>query len=231
MILIRAHYEGRQSGRPHFRNAVWLLRFLLAILLTPVSILCAQSITVTPSGYVTCGLGGSTQFSASVNGLSNTAVYWSAGGVKGGNSVSGTISTTGLYTAPSTMPGQNPVIITATSSDRSTVSGSTYIYLLNAGPKLTAVSPNPLSTGAITVTLTGSGFIAPVTVVEVYGSTTVQLPTSSVGSNSITASGWQGSAPSASFTVTNPGSVPSNAVVVPIGSPPANYTLKVSTLR
>jgi hypothetical protein len=41
------------------------------------------------------------QFSAAVSGSSNTAVHWQAGGVSGGNSNYGTISSSGLYTAPS----------------------------------------------------------------------------------------------------------------------------------
>ncbi len=44
------------------------------------------------------------QFAATVTGTTNTAVNWYAGGVQGGNSTVGTISTGGLYTAPATAP-------------------------------------------------------------------------------------------------------------------------------
>lgn len=222
-----------EAARKSPRNGIvksfgrFLLRLLTVVVLMPLGIACAQSISVAPNGWVTAGCGSSTQYTATVSGLTNTAVFWSAGGVKGGNSVVGTISPTGLYTAPNSIPGQNPVMITATSQDRSTVTGSVYIYLVNAGATLTSVTPNPLSTGAITVTLTGTGFQNSATVNETYNGSTVNLATTSVSPTTIVATGWQGAAPSASFTVTNPGAVASNAIVVPIGSSTSSYTLKV----
>jgi hypothetical protein len=42
------------------------------------------------------------QFSATVNGVTSTNVTWSVDGIQGGNSTAGTISTSGLYTPPST---------------------------------------------------------------------------------------------------------------------------------
>src|SRR5262245_39968447 len=87
--------------------------FLLALLLTPVGTLNAQSITITPV-IPSVAVGKTVQFSAQVTGLSNTAVTWWAGGVKGGNATVGTITSKGLYTAPQTTPSQNPVQITAT---------------------------------------------------------------------------------------------------------------------
>jgi hypothetical protein len=50
---------------------------------------------------VTLGVGATTQFSATVQNTSNTAVTWSVDTVAGGNSTVGTISSSGLYTAPS----------------------------------------------------------------------------------------------------------------------------------
>src|SRR5262252_1228416 len=83
--------------------------------LTPMSILSAQSITVTPA-MPSVAVNGTVQFTAKTSGLSSTAVLWSAGGVRGGNTTAGTISSSGLYTAPKTIPGQNPAQITATST-------------------------------------------------------------------------------------------------------------------
>src|SRR5207253_1334995 len=42
------------------------------------------------------------QFTATVSGTTNSAVTWSVDGINGGNSTTGTISSTGLYTAPAT---------------------------------------------------------------------------------------------------------------------------------
>ena len=55
------------------------------------------------------------QFTATVTGSSNTAVNWQVNGVAGGNSVTGTISTSGLYTAPSAVPSPAAVTVNAIS--------------------------------------------------------------------------------------------------------------------
>src|SRR5262245_27773501 len=58
---------------------------------------------------------GSQQFTATVRGANNEAVIWTVNGVVGGNTTVGTISATGLYTAPATRPAAR-VKISATSS-------------------------------------------------------------------------------------------------------------------
>src|SRR5258708_17119321 len=75
----------------------------------------AQSVAVSPSGTATIAVNQSFQYTANVTGLSNTAVIWSVGRVAGGNATVGTIDATGLYTAPATLPAQDPVTIVATS--------------------------------------------------------------------------------------------------------------------
>lgn len=67
--------------------------------------------------------GESQQFTATVTGTTNTAVNWSVNGVAGGNASVGTISTSGLYTAPSAAPSA-AVTIRATSAASSSSSGS-----------------------------------------------------------------------------------------------------------
>src|SRR5205814_3576343 len=52
------------------------------------------------------------QFTATVQNTSNTAVTWQVSGVTGGNATVGTISSSGLYTAPAVVP--NPAIVTVT---------------------------------------------------------------------------------------------------------------------
>lgn len=54
-------------------------------------------------GSASLAQGGTQQFSATIQGLTNTGVTWSVDRVTGGNTTTGTISATGLYTAP----GQN----------------------------------------------------------------------------------------------------------------------------
>ena len=57
----------------------------------------------------------------------------------------GTISTSGNYTAPATLPNPNALTITATSAATTTASGSSAVTILNPTPTL--VGTNPASTG------------------------------------------------------------------------------------
>lgn len=74
----------------------------------------------------TVPVGETTQCTATVHGTGSfdSTVSWSVAGVAGGNSIVGTISSAGLYTAPSTVPTPFTVNITATSEADSAVSGS-----------------------------------------------------------------------------------------------------------
>ena len=168
------------------------------------------------------------QFTANVTGLTNTAVVWAAGGVVGGNSTAGTISTTGLYTAPAVLPAQNPVQITARSVANNQVAGSTYVSILSVGPPITSVSPNPIPVGTVTVTIQGSGFLPGATVLDIYGANGVQFSTVSVTPTTVTATGYQGPGTNATFMLRNPGSGFSNSISVPISSGgPTKYSLTV----
>ncbi len=69
------------------------------------------------------------QFTATVQGFSNTAVTWSVDAVAGGNSTVGTITAAGLYRAP-TQPGAHT--ITATSVATSTATASTIVTVTGA---------------------------------------------------------------------------------------------------
>jgi hypothetical protein len=51
--------------------------------------------------------GGTQQFTATIQGISNTSVTWSVDGIAGGNSSVGTVSTGGLYTAPDAIGAHN----------------------------------------------------------------------------------------------------------------------------
>jgi len=57
----------------------------------------------------------SQQFGATVSGVANTAVNWLVSGTLGGNSSVGTITSSGLYTAPAAVPSA-AVVVTAQSS-------------------------------------------------------------------------------------------------------------------
>jgi hypothetical protein len=86
-------------------------------------------------------------------------------GVQGGNSTVGTISTAGLYTAPSAVPATNPVTVTATSTEDTTKSGSATVTITSA-PSTVQISSLSETTGNPfdSLTITGSGFDSTATV-------------------------------------------------------------------
>jgi hypothetical protein len=117
------------------------------------------SVTVTPNG-LTLTTEATAQFTATVTGTSNAGVSWSVNGVAGGNSTLGTISATGLYTAPGVPPEPNQVTIRATSAADSTRSGTSSVSVVNPAPTLSSISPQQVDAGSSDTTLTvlGSGF-------------------------------------------------------------------------
>src|SRR5256885_15115649 len=64
------------------------------------------------------------QPTATVQNTSNTAVTWQVSGVSGGNATAGTISSSGLYTAPAVVPNPATVTVTAVSQADPTKSAS-----------------------------------------------------------------------------------------------------------
>jgi uncharacterized protein (DUF1800 family) len=190
----------------------------------------AQTITVTPSKpYV--GVGATQQFSAAVTGLANTAVTWSLTGLSPKNNpLMGTISATGLYTAPAAPPAQNPITVVATGSDGKTT-GIAYVLIQPLGPTLTSVSPNPVNVGSYSVTLTGKGFVKGAVVLGAG----VALSANFVSSTQLTASGYQGATGPAAFSVTNPGTQASNIVTVtfvaPVTVSPATASVALGASR
>lgn len=119
-------------------------------------------ITVTLSGATSVALNASSQYTATVTGSSNTNVTWSVNGVVGGETSIGTISPSGRYTAPGTMPQAARVTITATSLADSTVSQNLTVTLTSPPPPTVTVTVSgatKLTLGSstqYTATVTGS---------------------------------------------------------------------------
>ncbi len=102
------------------------------------------SISISPSS-TTVQVGLSQQFTATVSGTTNTAVNWRVNGVAGGNSSVGTISSTGLYTAPSSVP-TSLVTVTAQSVANSTSSARATVTILPVPtPVSLSISPGSAS--------------------------------------------------------------------------------------
>lgn len=99
----------------------------MTITLAPPS---TPNVTLTLSGATQVTLGTSSPYTAVVTGSTNTGVSWSVNKVVGGNATDGFISTSGLYTAPSTAPQPSTVTIMATSSADPTVAKSIVVTLI-----------------------------------------------------------------------------------------------------
>jgi len=98
----------------------------------------AVSVAVAPP-TASVGVGKTQQFTATVTGTSNTAVTWN---VIGGSS-NGTVTNSGLYTAPAPMPNPPQVSVTATSQADATKSASAIATVTTTTAASGSVSVSP----------------------------------------------------------------------------------------
>lgn len=192
--------------------------FVLSLLLLP-AVVKAQSITI-DQGYMSVGVNGTVQYTATVTGLTDKTVTWS---VNGTAAKSGTISASGLYTAPAAVP-TNGVVITAMASDKKTTA-LTYVNVAPPGPPITAASPNPATVGSYTLTLTGSGF-QPTMVVQANG---ISLSYTYVNATTVKVMGYQGSVGTVNFAAQVTGSLFGTPLAVPFKSAGASQTVTPSS--
>ncbi len=87
------------------------------------------TVTVSPSTASVSAGAGTQAFTATVQNTSNSAVTWQVDGVTGGNATVGTISTSGHYTAPATVPASATVTVSAISNADNTRSGSAQVTI------------------------------------------------------------------------------------------------------
>jgi MBG domain (YGX type) len=106
--------------------------------------------------------GATQQFTDTVTGTSNSSVNWNVNGAAGGNTTVGIISSSGRYTAPSSVPSPSTVTVTATSTAGSAKLSSATVTI-TAPPPPIVVTVSPLSasvqTGAtkqFSATVTGT---------------------------------------------------------------------------
>ncbi len=84
------------------------------------------------------------QFTAAVSGTATPSVTWSVNGVVGGNATVGTISATGLYTAPAAVPSPQTLTVTATNIDDPALFASATVAIVAPPDKIFA---HPVSLG------------------------------------------------------------------------------------
>jgi hypothetical protein len=115
-------------------------------------------VSVAPS-TVTLRAGSTQPFTTTVSGSTNASVIWQVNSVAGGAASSGTISPSGIYTAPATVPSPNSVTVEAVSAADSSVAGQSAVTVWNPIPVLAAISPASVGEGAFSITVTGSNFV------------------------------------------------------------------------
>ena len=193
------------------RFATRIATLLCAAILAGGS-LNAQTVAISP-GYVNLPLGGTQQYTATVTGLSPQTVAW---GVTAGG---GSITQSGLYTAPSKLPA-NSVLVSATSIANPKISAVVYVNPEAAGPTLTALSPNPLPVGTDTITFTASA-TAPFVKGATANCNGASASAKFISATSISAVFYiGGSGSTATCYANNPGTWQSNSLTVPVGSSP-----------
>ena len=117
------------------------------------------SATVTIAGASQIRVGDTAQFTATVTGGTSSAVTWQVNGVAGGVKATGTISATGLYTAPSTLPSPNNVTISAV-DPAAAAPGTWAATLLNPIPTVgSATATQTGSSANYSIVVIGTGFV------------------------------------------------------------------------
>jgi arylsulfate sulfotransferase len=96
---------------------------------------CAGNSTSLPVPTITPGIavlmaGQTAQFTATENGAPVANPVWKVNNVAGGESATGTISSSGVYTAPSALPS-SPILVTVIDSAHSTQSGPIQVFFFN----------------------------------------------------------------------------------------------------
>jgi uncharacterized protein (DUF1800 family) len=180
------------------------------------------NVQVTPPGRNVLP-GQTLQLKATVTGTTNQSVTWTVGGIAGGNATYGTISTSGLYTAPKPFtPSITNVRVAAISVEDGKTSGSVAVNLLSNVPALSAVLPTPLPVGNFTMSVSGNNFLNGA---QVFFNGTM-LTTTFISSTSLSASGTSSAAGTAQVEVVNPGSgsPTSNVLQIQVGNTNNNVT-------
>jgi parallel beta-helix repeat protein len=101
----------------------------------------SSAVSVTPSATV-INTGVTQQFTATISGTTNTVVTWKVNNVTNGNATVGTISSTGLYTAPASVPSGGSVTVTAVSASDSTKSASATVSIAAATAPSAPAAPS-----------------------------------------------------------------------------------------
>ncbi|MGA8506055.1 MAG: hypothetical protein WB762_10655 [Candidatus Sulfotelmatobacter sp.] len=113
----------------------------------------SNTITISPSA-VNVAAGTTQQFTATVPGIPNASVTWSVDQIVGGSATVGTVSATGLYTAPAAVGNHTITATGASSAANATVA----VFTLSVSPSIATVALSATEQ----FTATAQGLSAPV---------------------------------------------------------------------
>jgi hypothetical protein len=161
-------------------------------------------------------LGSTDQVTATVTGSSNQSVSWFVNAIAGGNATVGTVSASGVYSAPSAMPAEGTATLKAVSAADSGATATTTLTLWNPSPTLSSVNPQSFPTGAFSLTVNGSNFVNGAQILFAGAA----LNTTFVSATNLTATGTAATAGTFSVAVQNPnpGAATSNAANIQVTS-------------
>jgi len=114
--------------------------------------LCSKGLAIAPTS-ATVLIGGTQQFTAYLDGVATKAVTWTVNDVAGGNFTVGSISSTGLYTAPPAVPDPATVSVKVTSSSDPTKFAVATVTITSTP---TATTGGVTGVGAVGATVVGS---------------------------------------------------------------------------
>ena len=155
------------------------------------------TVTVSPQSETTY-IGTTRQYTATVMGTMNMGVKWAINGVVGGGGMFGSISQTGVYSPPATLPNPASAMVQAISMADTSVMGTATAKIGSTAPPPPPTPPPPQTTfaintitpgivpvGAFSLTISGAGFVSG-TQISFGGAA---IPTVYVNANTLTASG------------------------------------------
>ncbi len=198
----------------HSRQAVWLL---FMAFLSGITVQAGPALITVSPAVAGVRAGNTLQLTATTQGT-NGPVFWAVNGVPGGDVLLGTVSSSGLYTAPAANPGVSLSVTASITNPAASISAA--VGWQNPVPVLTSLSPSTVNAGTFTVAIHGTGFVPGAQVV--YNG--VWMPPLSVTSNQIVFEATRTNSGSTSVVVYNPApGAPSHPLTLRV----AQVTVKV----
>lgn len=197
------------------RHGHWLL---LVALLVGVPVHAGPALITVAPAVAGVRSGNTLQFTATTQGT-NGPVFWSVNGVPGGDAFLGTVSSSGLYTAPLANPGVSLSVTASITNPAASISA--VVGWQNPIPVLTSLSPSTVNAGTFTVAINGTGFVPGAQVV--YNG--VRMPPLSVTSNQVVFQATRTNSGSTTVVVYNP--APGGSSSHPLTLKVAQVTVKV----